>query len=65
MYTRTKEWNLQDESLKATSIPICKWQAYNSHCREQLCYEKFLSFGKSRLVPNSAKGSMIPILASI
>ena len=45
--------NLYDCTLlsEATNIPLCARQIYSSRCREQLCYEKFLSFGKSRLVP--------------
>jgi len=56
--------NLLDCTLlsEATSIPICKRQAYNSHCREQLCYEKFLSFGKSQLVPYKTFIYLSPIV---
>lgn len=55
---------LYEETLlqEASSIPLCEKQMYNSRCAKQLGYEKFLSFGKIRLMPYKTFVYLSPIV---
>ena len=48
--------------LEASSIPNCRKVKYNSQCEQSLFYERFLSFGKSRLVPYKTFVYLSPIV---
>ena len=48
--------------LEASTAPNCTKVKYNSQCKQSLFYERFLSFGKSRLVPYKTFVYMSPIV---
>ena len=48
--------------LEASKVPNCTKVKYNSQCKQSLFYERFLSFGKSRLVTYKTFVYLSPIV---